>query len=88
MEVKYMSTGIKKLKDKYFVKEEDGGYKLNKEEAKKSAQSAMFDAILLGVAAAGTLCVIGLARIGLQTLKLGATTVREGKTIVASHFRK
>ena len=83
-----MSTGIKKMKDKYFVKEEDGGYKLNKEEAKKSAQSAMFDAILLGTAVAGALCVIGLARIGLQTLKLGATTVREGKTIVASHFRK
>lgn len=83
-----MSTGIKKLKDKYFVKEEDGGYKLNKEKAKKSAQSAMFDAILLGTAVAGTLCVIGLARIGLQTLKLGATTVRDGKTIVASHFRK
>lgn len=83
-----MSTGIKKLKDKYFVKEEDGGYKLNKEEAKKSAQSAMFDAILLGTAVAGALCVIGLARIGLQTLKLGATTVREGKTIVVSHFRK
>ena len=59
-----MSTGIKKLKDKYFVKEEDGGYKLNKEEAKKSAQSAMFDAILLGTAVAGTLCVIGLAQIG------------------------
>lgn len=83
-----MSTGIKKLKDKYFVKEEDGGYKLNKEEAKKSAHSAMFNAILLGTAVAGTLCVIGLARIGLQTLKLGVTTVREGKTIVASHFRK
>ena len=75
-----MSTGIKKLKDKYFVKEEDGGYKLNKEEAKKSAQSAMFDAILLGTAVAGALCVIGLA--------LGVTTVREGKTIVASYFRK
>ena len=83
-----MPTGIKKLKDKYFVKEENGGSKLNKEEAKKSAQGAMFDAIVIGTAVAGTLCVIGLARIGLQTLKLGATTVREGKTIVASYFRK
>ena len=83
-----MSTGIKKLKDKYFVKEEDGGYKLNKEEAKKSAQSAMFDAILLGTAVAGTLCVIGLARIGLQTLKLGVTTARARPSSQATFANK
>ena len=83
-----MPTGITKMKDKYFVKEENGGYKLNKEEAKKSAQGAMFDAIVLGTAVAVTLCMMCLARTGLQTLTLGATTIREGKTIVASYLRK
>ena len=84
-EVNQMSK-MKHLKDKYFI--EDDGLHVNKEACKKSAEAAMFDALIISTLAVGGLCAIGLARIGLQTLRLGAVTLREGATIVVSHLRK
>ncbi len=78
---------IKRLKDKYFV-EEDDGLRINKKACKDDAQAAAMDILVLTCLVAGGLAMIGLATIGVRTIRLGANTLREGATIVTSQFRK
>ena len=70
-------SGIRKLADKYCVKEDDGLH-VNKQACKESATNAAITVALIGFAVIGGLAVVGLATIGVKTIKTGADTVCEG----------
>ena len=78
---------MKRLKDKYFIAEDDGIH-LNKDACKKDAQALAYDGIILTALVVGSLAAVGLAAIGVRTIRIGASTLREGATIAISHLRK
>lgn len=67
--------GIKKMRDKYFVKENDGIH-INTKEVKKTAGAVAIETVLFAGLAVGGLAAIGLAKIGLDTVRDGAVIVR------------
>lgn len=77
---------LKKLTDKYFVKED--GFRINKKACKEDIQAAAFDVMIITMLVVGGLAVVGLATIGVQSVKTGANTLRKGANIMTSHFRK
>jgi len=81
-----MSDSIKHLREKYFVKEDDG-YHINKKAALDSAEAAMFTGGLIAFAIIGGLAAIGLATIGAQTIHLGAKTVKHGAVLIVDKLK-
>ena len=78
--------GIKKLSDKYFVKEHDGVH-INTEEVKKTAGAVAFETIFFTGLAVGGLAAIGLAKIGLETVRDGAVIVGSCARSIINHLK-
>ena len=78
---------IKRLSEKYFVKEDDGIH-INKEEVKKTAGALAFETAFFVGLAVGGLAMIGLARIGLQTVRDGAEITGSCAKSIINHIKR
>ena len=82
-----MSETIKRLSNKYFVKEDDGKRRINRKAVKETAGTIAFDVVFAGFAVVGCLAVVGLATIGVRTIRLGATTIHDGTVHVIDKLK-
>ena len=77
---------IKKLSEKYFVKEDDGVH-INTDEVKKTAGTVAFETVFFTGLVLGGLAAIGLARIGLETIRDGANIVGSCTKSIINHLK-